>query len=70
MMSNNGYDPLDMLNTEQIGKILQVKARTVRDYIKRYNLRHVKHPGGHRAPIRIYMTRGDLEEFIFTKWNK
>ena len=68
-MSNNGYDPLDMLTMEQAGNILQVQARTIRDYIKRYNLRHVKRAEGHKKPHKLYIMRQDLEQFIFNEWN-
>lgn len=62
-------DPLDMLTMDQAGAILQVQGRTVRDYIKRYNLRHVKRAEGHKKPHRLYIMRKDLEQFIFNEWN-
>jgi hypothetical protein len=68
-MSNNGYDPLDMLTIQQVADILQKSTNTIRQYCKMQGLRHVKRNEGWKRPTRIYIMRRDLENFIFSTWD-
>lgn len=62
-------DPYDMLTISQVAQILQKNDKTVRDYLDKYKIPHVKRKEGYKRPRRIYIMRRDLEQFIYGQWN-
>jgi hypothetical protein len=62
-------DPLDMLTINQAAAILQKTPETIREYIKKYNIPHVRRYEGDTRPKKYYIARGELEKFIYGQWN-
>ncbi len=68
-MSNNGYDPLEILSIKDVALILKRTEVTVRQYVKKYNIPHIKHRTGYKGSKQIYITRQDLTKFIYGYFN-
>ena len=68
-MSNNGYDPEELLSIRDLARILKRTPETIRAYTQKYNIPHVRHKEGYKGHEKIYLTRRTLQWFIYGPFN-